>query len=175
MSNTDMKSLEAFEKNIVAEDEARGEARAYNNIAIEFIKLGQNTLEDIARICHMTLEQVQALAASLKASRTNPSIINSSEAFEKIGMSEGESRGIATVAINLLKSGKCSFNDIMEACNMTLEQVRYLDAFIKLEEQNSISEEEALRTEAEEEYELRHDGGYDDNEFDSHGHVKLSS
>ena len=38
-----------------------------------------------------------------------------------------------------------------------------------------MSEEEALRTEAEEEYELRHDGGYDDNEFDSLGHVKLSS
>ena len=101
--------------------------------------------------------------------------MNSLEAFEKIGMSEGEARGIAKVAVNLLKSGKYSFDDIMEACNMTLEQVRYLDAWLKLEEQNSLSEEEALRAEAEEEYELRHDGGYDDDEFDDYGHVKLSS
>ena len=101
--------------------------------------------------------------------------MNLLEAFDKIGMSEGEARGIAKVAVNLLKSDNYSLQDVAEACSMTLEQVSYLDAWLKLEAQNSMTEDEALHAEAEEEYELRHDGGYDDEEFDSHGHVKLSS
>ena len=66
-----MKSLDAFEARITATTEARvtamAEARVSKNIALELLKLGQNALEDIARICHMSLEQVQELAASIKA------------------------------------------------------------------------------------------------------------
>ena len=54
-----MKSLDAFKARSIAEERT--------SIALGFIKLGQNALEDIARICHMTLEQVQELAASVKA------------------------------------------------------------------------------------------------------------
>ena len=62
-----MKSLEALEKINMAEGEARGEARAYTNFAISLIKDGLYALNKIAELCHMTLEQVQELAASVKA------------------------------------------------------------------------------------------------------------
>ena len=42
-----------------------------------------------------------------------------------------EARGIAKVALNLLKAGKLALEDIVEACNMTLQQVRELAASVK--------------------------------------------
>ena len=58
-----MKSLEAFKRITMAEEEAR----VYNNVAISLIKDGLYALNKIAELCHMTLEQVQELAASVKA------------------------------------------------------------------------------------------------------------
>lgn len=54
-----MKSMQAYK--------ARTEGMVYNNVALELVKLGQVAIDDIARICHMTLQQVQELAESIKA------------------------------------------------------------------------------------------------------------
>ncbi|MBQ3446905.1 MAG: PD-(D/E)XK nuclease family transposase [Synergistaceae bacterium] len=48
----------------VREDER---AITYENVARDLLRLGRNALEDIAKVCHMTLEQVQALADTVKA------------------------------------------------------------------------------------------------------------
>ncbi len=53
-----MKSMKAFEARTIAEERT--------SIVLELVRLGQNALEDIARICRMTLEQVQDLAATLQ-------------------------------------------------------------------------------------------------------------
>ncbi len=50
-----------------AEGLSEGKSEARDNIALALIKLGKNALEDIAKVCHMTLEQVQTLADSLKS------------------------------------------------------------------------------------------------------------
>lgn len=42
---------------------SQGVIEASRNIALNLIKLGQLTLADIAKVCGLTLEQVQALAA----------------------------------------------------------------------------------------------------------------
>ncbi len=58
-----MKSLDAIREY----GEREGMAKERKNIALGFIQLGQVALEDIARICSMTLQQVQDLAATLKS------------------------------------------------------------------------------------------------------------
>ena len=49
-----------------AEGLAEGKSEAQGNIALALIQLGKIALEDIAKCCHMTLEQVQELAATVK-------------------------------------------------------------------------------------------------------------
>ncbi len=51
----------------IAEMKAKERADACENIALGFIKLGKNTLEDIAKVCNLTLEQVKNLAATVNA------------------------------------------------------------------------------------------------------------
>ncbi len=46
---------------------AEGRAKAQKNAAIELIKLGHHTLEDIAEICELPLDRVKELADSLKS------------------------------------------------------------------------------------------------------------
>ena len=66
-----MKSLDAFEARITATTEARvkamTEASVYNNVAVKLLKAGKLALEEIADTCEMSLQQVQELAASIKA------------------------------------------------------------------------------------------------------------
>ena len=50
----------------IAEGEAKGEAKAANSIALALIRLGQNALEDIAKVCNLSLQQVQELAATIQ-------------------------------------------------------------------------------------------------------------
>ena len=47
--------------------EAIGEARGIAKVAMNLLKAGKFALEDIAEACNMTLQQVQELAASVKA------------------------------------------------------------------------------------------------------------
>ena len=47
--------------------EAKGEAKAQESIATSLIRLGKLALEDIANVCHLTLEQVKNLAATVNA------------------------------------------------------------------------------------------------------------
>ncbi len=65
-----MKSLDAIreygEREGIAKGKAEGMAKERKNIALSLVQLGQVALEDIARICSMTLQQVQDLAATLK-------------------------------------------------------------------------------------------------------------
>jgi len=42
-----------------------GLSEARNNIALALISLGQIALEDIAKVCNLTLQQVQNLAANV--------------------------------------------------------------------------------------------------------------
>lgn len=50
-------------------EEVRADERAvtYENVALSLIRLGKNALEDIAKCCHLTLERVQELAATVKS------------------------------------------------------------------------------------------------------------
>ena len=56
-----MKSIDK----IRAEATAATENRMRKNFALDLIRLGKNALDDIAQVCHMTLEQVQELAATV--------------------------------------------------------------------------------------------------------------
>ena len=66
-----MKSLDAIRDYCLAygraEGRADGIAEERRNIALALIQDGIYTFEDIARICSMTLQQVQELATSVKA------------------------------------------------------------------------------------------------------------
>ena len=55
-----MKSWEIREEQVRADEQAA----TYENVAVDLLRLGQNALEDIAKVCHMTLQQVQELAAT---------------------------------------------------------------------------------------------------------------
>lgn len=49
-----------------AKGNTKGVIETSRNIAVNLIKLGQNALEDIAKVCGLTLKQVQELAAEVK-------------------------------------------------------------------------------------------------------------
>lgn len=59
------KVSEAGEAKGKAEGIAEGKAEMQDNIAIALISLGQIALEDIAKVCNLTLQQVQNLAATV--------------------------------------------------------------------------------------------------------------
>ncbi|MBR1657608.1 MAG: hypothetical protein IJ697_03980 [Synergistaceae bacterium] len=48
-------------------ERAEGKAEMQKSIATGLIKLGQIAFEDIAKVCHLTLEQVKNLAATVNA------------------------------------------------------------------------------------------------------------
>ena len=50
-------------------EEVRADERAvtYENVALSLIRLGKNALEDIAKCCHLTLERVKELAATVQS------------------------------------------------------------------------------------------------------------
>ena len=62
-----MKVLDKIEAIARAEGKAQGEAKTKENIATGLIGLGKLALEDIANVCHLTLEQVKNLAATVNA------------------------------------------------------------------------------------------------------------
>ena len=53
-----------------AEATAATENRTYKNVALDLIRLGKNALDDIAQVCHLTLEQVQEHAATVKVNNS---------------------------------------------------------------------------------------------------------
>ena len=59
-----VKRVSAFQ-DMVDDMEANFRAEERQNIALSLLKLGQNALEDIAKVCNMTLQQVQELAKTI--------------------------------------------------------------------------------------------------------------
>ena len=55
---TQIEAMKAYER-------AHERASTYEDVARDLIRLGQNALEDIANVCHLTLEQVKNLAAAI--------------------------------------------------------------------------------------------------------------
>ena len=47
------------------EGRAEGKAEMQDNVALALIKLGKNALEDIAKVCHLSLDRVNELAATV--------------------------------------------------------------------------------------------------------------
>ena len=59
-----VKRVSAFQ-DMVDDMEANFRAEERQNIALSLLKLGQNALEDIAKVCNRTLQQVQELAKTI--------------------------------------------------------------------------------------------------------------
>lgn len=57
---TQIEAMKAYER-------AEGKAEMQKSIATDLIRLGRVALEDIAKVCHLTLEQVKNLAATVNA------------------------------------------------------------------------------------------------------------
>lgn len=59
------KAMESWEKR-AEQVRADEQAATYESVAQDLLRLGKNALEDIAKVCHMTLEQVKALAVTVE-------------------------------------------------------------------------------------------------------------
>lgn len=86
------------------------------HIARKLIKAGKETLDEIADICELPIQQVQELADEIDK-----------ESYA-LGFAIGKAQASVKIAFNCIKSRKFTLEAIAEACDLTLNSVRELAA-----------------------------------------------